>query len=87
MSDFEARRWKLKATKRPLGDRVLSTFIVTDRVTLDKLKISKPDVFREVYERNEGSTYLNALLGASGLDGTLLDQFRARTEFTKQFSK
>jgi len=85
MDDFEARRWKLKENKRSLEDRVLSTFILTDRVTLSKLRESKPDVFRQIYVQNEGSSYLNALVGASGLDGTLREQFSVRAAFTKSY--
>jgi len=85
LSDLRARRWKVKATTRPLGDRVLSTFVLTDSLTLGKLRVSKPDIFNELYVRNEGSTYLNALLGADGLDGSLLEQFDARASFAKQF--
>ena len=84
LDDFESRRWKLKPAGSALEDRVQSTFVLTDSVTLAKLRASKPEVFEELYVRNEGSTYLNALLGAEGLDGSTLQQFTRRWELAHQ---
>uniref|UniRef100_A0A7S2RGD7 Uncharacterized protein n=1 Tax=Mucochytrium quahogii TaxID=96639 RepID=A0A7S2RGD7_9STRA len=85
MADFESRRWKLKPTTKPLNERVLSTFVISDGVTLGKLSQSKPEVFNEIYTVNEGSTYLNVILGADALDGTLMEQFQRRSKFAKSY--
>lgn len=85
IDDFVARRWRLKPNDKPLEDRVLSTFVLTDSKTLVKLRASKPEVFSTIYEQHEGSTYLNALMGASGLDGSLLEQYVARSRLAKNF--
>lgn len=85
LNDFEARRWKLKGPKKSLPDRMLSTFILTDTLTLTNLKQKKPEAYKELYSNNEGSSYINALVGANGLDGSLMEQFQARADFTKEF--
>ncbi|GBG34621.1 Peroxisomal 2,4-dienoyl-CoA reductase [Hondaea fermentalgiana] len=85
MDDFLARRWKLKPHDKSLEDRVMSTFVLTDSNTLVKLKAGRPQAFHAIYTLHEGSTYLNALMGASGLDGSILEQYVARSKLAKNF--
>jgi len=84
MDDFEARRWKLKSDS-VLEKRAQSTFITTNSHTLTKLSQVVPDVFKSIYYTYEGSAYINTILGSSGLGGSLLEQFAARSSFASSF--